>query len=170
MKHIFAALILGFGIAAQAADDVKIAVLDAQEVINNTNAAKRAVEALKSRQAEAQKQIEDLEAPLISRREELERKRSAMTQEQFLEAQSGLRRDINQFRAEAQNIQESLDREQLRLRREIAETVKQEVEAMSAERNYTIVLPKGLVFFAVDSVDISSEVLKRANAKLDANQ
>jgi len=151
------------------AQAVNIAVLDAQEVINSTNAAQRAVEQLKGRQDEAQNRIDALEAPLIERREDLERKRSAMTQEQFLAAQSELRRDINQFRAEAQAIQEELDREQIRLRRIIAETVKSEVEELAAERNYTLVLPKGLVFHAVESIDISAEVLQRANATLDAD-
>lgn len=161
---LLAGLIIATAGTAHAAG---IAVLDAQQVVNGTNAAKRAIESLKDKRDDAQNRINKLEKPLIDKRRKLEDQRSVLSNEQFLEKQSELRKELVQFRAEAQAIQEELDRENLKLRKKITDAMRKVVAEMAKKNDYEIVLPKNVLFFADDSVDISEEVLKRVNAELD---
>lgn len=144
-----------------------IAVLDAQQVINNTNAAKRAVENLTKEREAAQKKVEELETPLIQKREDLEAKKSVLSEEDFMAEQANLRNEIRAFRLEAQTIQEALERKNLTYRKEISDVVKEVVADYSKEKGYDVVLPKALLFYATDAADISDDILKRANNKLD---
>ena len=165
-KIVAAMLVLGC-MLAPAAQALNIAVLDANEVINQTNAAKRAIDQLTKKRDAAQQRIQKMETTFTEQKRKLEDQSSVMNAEQLNTAQADLRKDFLKFRAEAQSIQEELDRENLTLRKTIADTVRTVVEQMAKERKYDVVLPKNLLFYSTDAVDISNEVLKRANAALD---
>lgn len=168
-KVVLLAALMTFagGLSAQA-QEAKIAVLDAQGVVNSTDAAKQAVEILREKTAEAQKKINEMQAPLLKRRQELEQKRSVLSQEKFLEEESKLRKDMNTFRAEAQSMQEGLDRENLKLRRKITEEVRKVVDKVAEERGYSAVLPKKMMLYVDEAIDISADVLKRVNANMES--
>lgn len=172
MKKMIIAALLIAGVAAMpaSAKELNIAVLDAQGVINSTNAAKRAVEELKKKTAEGQAKVAEMEKPLVERQNELAEKRSALSPEKYSEMEADLRKDVIKFRAEAQSIQESLDRENVKLRREIAEEVRKVVDEMSEKNGYDLVLPLNGAFFVKDSLNITEEVLKKVNKALDAKK
>jgi outer membrane protein len=165
-KITIGALLLAVGVVftAQAAN---IAVLNVVEIVNKTNAHKRAEQALIKERDKAQAKVEKLEKPLIEKRRRLEERRSMLSQEQFLEEQAGLRKEVRQFRAEAQSLQEALQREVLRRRKEIVDAINDVVADLAKQKGYDIVLPQNVLLFASDSIDISGEVLKRTNQKLD---
>jgi Skp family chaperone for outer membrane proteins len=159
------ALLLAMG-AVFTAHAENIVVLDVVEIVNQTKAHKRAEQALLKERDKAQSKIEKLEKPLIEKRRRLEERRSMLSQEQFLEEQADLRKEVRQFRAEAQSIQEALQREILKRRKEIVDAINSVVAELAKEKGYEVVLPQNVLLYAADSVDISGEVLKRTNQKL----
>ncbi|MFZ2620817.1 MAG: OmpH family outer membrane protein [Alphaproteobacteria bacterium] len=150
--------------AAQA--ELKVAVLDVVQVVNASSANQKAEQALTKQRDDAQGKINKLEAPLLEKQKKLEERKSVISQEQYLEEQGQLRKDIRQFKAEAQTLQEGLQREALRRRKEIIETVNGIVTTMAKARGYDVVVPKNVVLFSSDAIDISKEVLDEVNKKL----
>lgn len=143
-----------------------IAVLDANLIMNESNAAKKAIGEINAARDAARKKVEALEAPLQKEQKELENKRSALSREEFAEKQGDLRKKIMQYRSEAQNLQEELDRKYLGHRQRILDAMSGIVTKMAQEKKYDIVIPKNVLFYNVNSVDITADVLKRVNAEV----
>ncbi len=168
MKTYLAGLALAMALATPAWAELKVAVFDAPQVIAGTNAAKRAASTLEGRVKDAQNRIDAMEKPLLEKQKQLRDQQAVMAADKFKQAQEGFAKDLSVFRQQAQNIQQGLDDENIRLRKQIAEAVRGVVEQIAKEQKLDVVLPKGMVFFAGANVpDISAEVLKRANAVLD---
>jgi Skp family chaperone for outer membrane proteins len=154
--------------SAKADASLKVAIFDAPQVINGTNAAKRAVSTLTSRRDAAQKKINALEKPLLEKQQKLREQQTVMAPDKFQAAQESFAKDLADFRAKAADIQGGLDEENMKLRKQIAEAVRDTVEKIAKERGYDLVLPKGMTFYAASNVpDISAEVLEKANKALD---
>jgi len=155
------------GVQAQAKAPT-IAVFDAQQVINGTNAAKRAISELTGKRNAAQSRIDALEKPLLDKQQKLRSQQGVMAADKFQQAQADFAKELNDFRQQAQKIQGDLDEQNMKLRKTIADAVKVSVEGIAKEKGYDIVLPKGVTFYASPNVvDISAEVLARANKALD---
>ena len=175
MKNTFKAGLLAMVMAVAAVAGVQaqakatsIAVFDAQQVINGTNAAKRAISDLTGKRNAAQAKIDALEKPLLDKQQKLRGQQSVMAADKFQQAQADFAKELNAFRQQAQKIQNDLDEQNMKLRKTIADAVKTAVEGIAKEKGYDIVLPKGVTFYTSPNVmDISSEVLARANKTLD---
>ncbi len=145
-----------------------IAVFDAQQAINGTNAAKRAISELTGKRNAAQSKIDALEKPLLDKQQKLRSQQGVMAADKFQQAQADFAKELNDFRQQAQKIQNDLDEQNMKLRKTIADAVKVSVEGIAKEKGYDIVLPKGVTFYTSPNVvDISTEVLARANKVLD---
>ena len=164
-----AVMAVAAAVGAQAAEAKQnIAVFDAQQVINGTNAAKRAISDLTSKRNAAQAKIDALEKPLLDKQQKLRGQQSVMAADKFQQAQADFAKELNAFRQQAQKIQNDLDEQNMKLRKTIADAVKTAVEGIAKEKGYDIVLPKGVTFYTSANVmDISTEVLARANKTLD---
>ena len=169
LKTGLAALALAIGaICCVNAAPANVAVFDAQQVINGTNAAKRAVTELTSKRNAAQARIDALEKPLIEKQEKLRGQQSVMAADKFQAAQTEFAKELKTFRTQAQKIQNDLDEQNMKLRKEIADAVRTAVEGIAKEKGYDMVLPKAVTFYTSAAVaDISTEVLSRANKTLD---
>lgn len=164
-----AALVAVAAFTGQAnAAELKIAVLDSQKVINETNAAKRAVDTLKKQRDDAQKRINALEAPLVEKQRKLAEQEKVLAPDKFAEAQTAFQKDVATFRSQAQGIQDGLDKNGFALRKQITDVVKGVVNKLAAERKYDLVIPKAMAFYTSSNVtDITAEVLAQSNAALD---
>lgn len=157
-----AALTAGQAFAAE----LKVATLDAQQVINDTNAAKRAVSSLQAKRDAAQKQIDGMEAPLLEKRKKLADQN--LTGDKAKTAEEAFGKEVAEFREKAINIQRDLDQANLTARKQIADAVKTVVDTIAKEKGYDLVLPKSVLLYNTGNVpDISADTLKRANAILD---
>lgn len=145
-----------------------VAVLDAQQVINGTNAAKRAVTELKGKQAAAQARIDALEKPLLEKKQTLISQQGVMAADKFKQAGADFTKELDTFRQQAIKIQTELDEQNMKLRKQINDAVRTVVEQIAKEKGYDLILPKGMTFYASAGVpDISTEALTRANKMLD---
>lgn len=150
------------------AADMKVAIFDANVVMNSTNASKRAATRLEARVNEAQKKIADLEKPLVAKQQQLREQQSVMAPDRAKQAQEEFAKELGEFRKKASAIQEELEVENSKLRKQLAEGVRKVVADLAKEREIDLILPKGMVFHASAEVpDLTDEVLKRANALLD---
>lgn len=146
----------------------KIVVLDAQKIINESNAAKRAVSQIEKARNESQAKIDKMETDITKKRDDLEKKRTVLSEDRFIAEESKLKGDLRTYRAQVQNMQEQLNNQALLQRREIVDAMRTEVEAMAKANNYSMVLERNQVMFSTPALDITDEVMKRVNKRLDA--
>lgn len=144
-----------------------IAVLDVADVVRSTDAHQRDAAELKKQEDAARADLQKMMKPLEEETRKLEQRKDLLSQEQFLEEQSNLRKKIRQFRSEEQAKAEGLQRESLRRRKIVAEAVTRVVNNLAKEKGYDMVLPSNMVLYRVDAVDISPEVLRRVNKELN---
>lgn len=167
MAAMVAAMLLG-SVGALMAAELKVAVLDSQEVINKTNAAKRAVDRLKQSRESAQTQISKLEAPLVEKQKKLAEQQKVMAPDKFAAEQESFQKDVMALQGKTESIRVNLEKEGLTLRKQIADAVKDVVAAIAKERGYDVVFPKAMAIYSGANVpDITAEVLTKVNAKLD---
>lgn len=167
MKSLLMSTALGLVAFASAAHAQTIATVDAQGVIGQTNAAQRAIKVLEKKTDEAQKEIDAMEKRIAQQQEVLEKKKGVVSEEAFMDEQDKLRKALRDYRNKAQAIQEDIDRENMKLRKEITDVVREVVEDIAEEKGYEAVIATSLLMYSKDSADITNEVLKRANQKLD---
>tara|TARA_R110000868_G_scaffold190862_1_gene434886 strand:- start:187979 stop:188518 length:540 start_codon:yes stop_codon:yes gene_type:complete len=171
MKNISKVVALLTAIALVSANayaaDVKIAVLDMQMVMNGTKVAQEKQADLKKRSEAAQKRFAEMEESFKKRVEDLESKKSILSEDKFLEEQSELRRLGRERQGEVQTVNDELGHEYKRIQKQISDEVDLIVTEMSKAKGYDAVLAKGYLLYSSDSVDITDEVLKSVDAALN---
>lgn len=169
MRKLLMALTAALMISASAyAEEAKIVVLDAQKIINDSNAAKGAVSKIEKARNDSQSKIDKMETDITKKREDLEKKRSVLSDEKFIAEESKLKADLRTYRAQVQNMQEQLNNQVMAYRREIIDVMRKEVEDMAEANGYSMVLERNQVMFSTPSLDITDEVMKRVNKRLSA--
>ncbi len=159
-------LTLGLAGAGEAADQIKIAVVDQQAVVGRSVAGKRALETLKefstSRQrilASDNEEIQGLEKDLRESPPNLSEAAKRDKQERFRTKYEGYQRRLQDFQREVQTTQKELDDE-------YQKKIKEVVGDVAQKQGFTAVLDKGsdatlkIVIYAQPAVDLTEAVLK----------
>ena len=154
-------------VAAPQAYAGSIAVIDAQEILYKSNAGKRLKAALEQAKTEGQKEIAAMEAKFAKQQEELERKKSILSEDKFLEERTKLVKLSRDYNVKAQNIQDAIDQELTIGRKEISDAIRTVVNEVSAQRKFDLVMNKSQLLYHSDSVDITNDVLTMVNKRLD---
>lgn len=167
-QMLAAAAMMMVAVSGVHAAEGKMAVFNAQDVIDDTNAAKRAITTLTAKRDAAQAKIDALKKPLIEKQNKLREQQGVLSAEKFQAAQAEFTKDLAKFRTDAQAIQTDFDNENMKVRKELDDAVRTAVEALAKEKGYDVILPKGMTFYTSANVpDISAEVLARTNKLLD---
>ncbi len=166
LKPILLSVTLSLAVLT-AAQAQTIATVDAQGIVNQTNAAKRAMKALQKKTDTAQQEINAMEKRIEKQQSNLEKKKGVVSETVFMDEQDKLRSSLREYRNKAQAIQEDIDRSNMKLRKEITDVVRAVVEEVAKEEGYEAVIANSLLLYSKENIDISDEVLKRANQKLD---
>lgn len=121
------------------------------------------VEKLKKLQAEAESANKDVENPVLSEIARADKKKEAQAKiQEFLKAQQEAKQYEQQVTAMFQQRGGNLDRE-------IIADVRAKTELVAKEKGYELVVPKAVALYAVDTLDISNEVVAKLNAAYAAN-
>jgi outer membrane protein len=160
------ALTLGLAGAGEAADQIKVAVVDQQAVVGQSVAGKRALETLKefstSRQrilASDNDEIQGIEKDLRETAATLSEAGKKEKQERFRAKYEGYQRRVQDFQREVQSKQKELDDE-------YQKKIKEVVGDVAQKQGFTAVLDKGsdatlkIVIYAQPAVDLTEAVLK----------
>ena len=152
--------------AVPAAAEMKIAVLNIQDVLTKSTAGLAAKEKIEKRMKELKAGLEGDKQSLIAFQDEMKKKASVWSddkkQEQLLEFQKK-RRDLEAKQENANMEMKSLqDRYLSPIMKELEGIVRQ----VAAAKGYTIVLPNTAVLYFDNAVDVTKEVTQGLNAKL----
>ncbi len=164
------ALVFNWSVAtpAQAAESLKLAVVDVNQVLNSVDAGKAAREEVdrKMREAEAtlKAMFEEYSAAEKSFKERVE---SHAVKQEVLELE---RLDLMEKQSEIQNKQKALEAKlkmtEERLVGPISQQVLEVIQEIGKEGKYSMILLRGMpgILYTRETLDITDEVIKRFNA------
>lgn len=169
-KQFFTALLvagtmMSVALTAQA-KDMDIAVLDVQAVFEQTDLAQTVSKELKEKSEDMRKRLEKVDADLAEREETLRQKRTAMTEEKFMEEVAELRRVSREYRADFQAEQDKLRAKQRTLNKKLTSEIKDVVEKLAKDQGFKMVVGRAYLIYADESVDITSKVVEGVNKSL----
>ncbi|MFW5487416.1 MAG: OmpH family outer membrane protein [Desulfovibrio sp.] len=162
---LFVALLV-FAFASMAhAKDVKIAVLNMQKIIETSEPGKQAMQELKAKFSQVQKDLEAQKNKIEGMRDELQKQSLVLSQEAKQSKEFEMRRMVRDFQDSYQNYQRKMGLEQKKISEPILKALVDVVKAYATKNGYTLVIDKnnsGLLYTA-DSVEKTNEVIVELN-------
>ena len=162
-----AALTLTFSPAAFAdIASTKIAVVNIQEIMRDSTAAKSVREQLDAKQKTFQKEITKREDDLQKADKELGKQRSVLSKEAFEKKALEFRQKATDAQKEVQAKKALLDNAFARSLNDIQKAVTDIIAGLAKEKGFAIAIPTSQILYTDETLDISKEVLERLNQKL----
>lgn len=164
---IAAAALLACAPAAMAADAAPaIAVVNMQQILSDSTAAKSAHDQLETKSKSFQADITKKQDQLQKENQELGKQQSVLSKSAFEEKATAFRKKVTEAQKEMQTKRALLDNASARAGNEIQKTVSEIVSAIAKEKGFVAAIPTSQLIYADPKLDITSDVLTRLNQKL----
>ena len=171
VKIAFAlAIALAFSQLARAADetkDLKIAVVDMQKSLQTVEAGKKAKTQLEKDFNTKKKMLQDEEGAIRKLTEEFKKQSLVMNDEAKGKKQQEIQERIMKFQENTARSQSEIQQKESELTAPIVKNLRELIKEVASKKSATIVLDKNdaNVLFALDSLDLTQEVINAYNAK-----
>jgi outer membrane protein len=154
---------------AQAAERVKVAMMDQQQVIERSVAGKRALEELKSYSTTRQKIIDSDDQEL----KELEKgvQDSTLSEEARKEKQEHFRTKLEAYQRRIQDFNREVQEKQRGMVAEYAQKIQAAASTVAQKEGYTAVIDRGsdatvkIIIYSHPSVDLTDQIIKEFDRK-----
>ena len=145
------------------AAETKIGVIDMKEVLSTSTAGKRAQDIIEQKMKSLQASFKNDENSLLKLKDDMEKKGSAWSDSVKREKAA----EFQQKRKDLAEKQENANEELKKLREQnvnpILKKLEDIVSQVASEGGYSVVLPKNVVLFSSDSIDVTSKVVAELN-------
>lgn len=156
---VIASLILAVGLAHAA--EVKIGYVDMQKAIQSTAAGKKAKAELEGEFNKKKKELEKKEADLKKMGEDLERKKSVLSEEVLNKKQAEFQEEMLKYRDVVGKSQIEIQKKERDLTAPILDKMRKTIEKVAKEKGYTMVLENSqMVLYATADADLTEAVIK----------
>ena len=165
-KNIKKFLILSFitlFIALGEANAANVAVLDVENVLKNSLVAKDIQSQLSAKLKEFQAEIDQKQTELEAEGKKLDSKKSVLSESAFQNEQDEFEKKINKVKYTIDERQNSLKSAAKKALDQVNEKINIIISDITKEQKIDLIVPAAQTIFYAESIDISSEVLKRLN-------
>ena len=164
-----AAAFLAIGSAvAQEAVPFKVAVLDVQQIMRESKAAKTMQAELEKRASAYDAEIAQREKALRTADQQLESQRASLSQADFQKKRDELRNQAEQFANDVQSRRQQLAKLRSSGLTQIRKALSEILQEIAKAKGITLVLSKSQILLSANAYDITAETLKKLDAKLPA--
>jgi len=164
---IFAATaLIAYSPLALAEGTNTIAVVNIQQIMKDSTAAKSVREQLEGKQKSFQADITKKEESLKKEDQELAKQRNVLAKDAFETKARAFRTKATDVQKEVQSKKTLLDNAFERSLNEIQKTTTDIIAELSKEKGFAVAVPTSQILYADSKLDISAEVLERLNKKL----
>lgn len=143
-----------------------IAVVNIQEIMKESTAAKSVREQLESKQKDFQAEITKKEESLKKEDQELAKQKSVLSKEAFEKKATEFRKKASEMQKEVQSKKSLLDAGFENALGDIQKAVNEVIAELAKEKGFTLAIPSSQILYSDSQMDISKEVLDRLNKKL----
>jgi outer membrane protein len=156
--------LLAMAVAATARADVRLAYVDIQRALNDCRNGKSAKADFRGRLERVQSQLEGEQKEVQRLKDELEKKGPLMQPDQRQSLEQKYTRKLRDFQDDYKGTRETLQQKDNEITGAIVRDLATVVREIGEKDGYTMVMEKGNLLWAVPSVDITDEVIRKYDA------
>lgn len=169
-KIIFCLVTLMLVFASVEARASEVAVINLEEIINNSTAMNKVKKKLEARKSDMEKKLKAEEKSLTDEKTALESQIKVMSQDVAEGKITAFQDKVVAFQNNVKKNEDELQKSFMDSYLVVTQNVKDIIEEMKSEKNskytFNVVLPKAAALYNDQNVDISAEVLARLNKRL----
>src|SRR5712672_3481344 len=170
-RFVIAFLLASTTLAAAArAQPLKLAYVDVQRAIQETDEGKAARNRLKSEFDQRRSQIDKKSADLEKMQQEYEKQAPVLSDDAKRKKQEEFQKALIDARKSAGDLQEDMNRQEQQAMANILQRLQQVVAAIAERESINFVMDKGGLLFAPSAADITNEVVRRYNDRFGAGE
>lgn len=163
-KKTFIATFLAMSLVASSvaqAAETKVGLVDMQKAIQSTAAGKKAKAELEAEFEKRKKELQKKETDLKKMSEDLDKKKSVLSEEVLGKRQGELQEEMMKYREVLNKNQMEIQKKERDLTQPILEKMRKAIDVVAKEGGYTYVLENSpMVLFADPSHDLTDKVIK----------
>lgn len=145
-------------------EGLKIAVIDVNKILNESEAGKAARQKMEARYEELKKKIEKVKEEASTMKEELDKQKILLGKEKIKEREEALAAKIGELRQLTQQSEKEMQARQGELTREVLKIVEKEIDKLVAEEKIDLLFDRSSgVVHAAPSLDVTGKVLTLVN-------
>lgn len=159
-------VLVGF-IGLARATDLKIAYVDIQKAVNESNAGKDAKKAITKEVEKFQRQIADKQKELQTLKESLEKQAPMLTPDARATREKEYQNKLREFQRWGEDNQNEINQKRVEMERNISIALIKVIQKVGTDEGYTLILEKNenIVLFASKAIDITDRVIKAYDAQ-----
>jgi outer membrane protein len=161
MAAVIGIVLFGFLGSALAAD-LKVAYVDIQKAVNESNAGKDAKKAITKEVEKFQRLIGDKQKELQTMKESLEKQAPMLTPDARATREKDYQNKLREFQRWGEDTQNEINQKRMEMERNISMGLLKVIQKVGAEEGYTLILEKNetILLFASKTIDITDRVIK----------
>jgi outer membrane protein len=156
--------------AAARAQPLKLAYVDVQRAIQETEEGKAARNRLKSEFDQRRAQIDKKSADLEKMQQEYEKQAPVLSDDAKRKKQEEFQKALVDARKSAGDLQEDMSRQEQQAMSSILQRLQAVVAEIAERESLSFVMDKGTLLYAPSPADITNEVVRRYNDKFGAGE
>jgi outer membrane protein len=149
------------------AADLKIAYVDIQKAVNESNAGKDAKKVITKDVEKFQGQIADKQKVLQTMKESLEKQAPMLNPDARATREKEYQNKLREFQRWGEDTQNEINQKRMEMERNISIGLQKVIQKVGADEGYTLILEKneGIVLFVSKALDITDRVIKAYDAQ-----
>jgi outer membrane protein len=149
------------------AADLKIAYVDIQKAVNESNAGKDAKKLITKDVEKFQGQIADKQKVLQTMKESLEKQAPMLNPDARATREKEYQNKLREFQRWGEDTQNEINQKRMEMERNISIGLQKVIQKVGADEGYTLILEKneGIVLFVSKALDITDRVIKAYDAQ-----
>ncbi len=157
-------LILALVSTAAASSEIKVAYVDMQRALNESNAGKKAKGEFRSEISRLQSKLQRQQQEVQALKDELDRKGPLMRDEERRNLEDDYTAKLRDFERAYKDSKDELQQKDNEVTGAIVRDLAYIVRNVGERDGYTLILEKGSLLWAASSIDITDEVIREYNA------
>lgn len=154
------ALVAALAAGAGVAQDLRIAVIDPNRIVEESPQYEEARQTLSTEVADREADLLDQQESLDRLNDKLERDGALMSEEEMKRLQNDIRARKRRLRYAKAELQEDFALRQSELRTKLVKQVEEVVRQIAKEQEIDLIVSEGVVYFS-ERIDISADVVQR---------
>jgi len=149
------------------AADLKIAYVDIQRAVNESNAGKDAKKLITKDVEKFQGQIADKQKVLQNMKESLEKQAPMLNPDARTTREKEYQNKLREFQRWGEDTQNEINQKRMEMERNISLGLQKVIQKVGADEGYTLILEKNesIVLYVTKALDITDRVLKAYDAQ-----
>jgi len=166
VSFVIGLILLGWFGSGWAAE-LKIAYVDIQRAINESNAGKEAKKAITKEIEKFQRLIADKQKELQTMKESFEKQALMLTPDARANKEKEYQNKLREFQRWGEDSQNELNQKRMEMERNISIALVKVIQKLGADEGYTLILEKNenIVLFVSKTIDITDRAIKAYDAQ-----